>query len=211
MQQRLGFWFVLGTGLACVGACSSQVTVMGGGGDDDTIPTTTTHTTPTGSTTTTWSTTTDTWTTTTWTTTTPTCDIDLGSLIGASAPCNQCVGDNCCAEAQAFESALDQDTFNALSYCAVGAQGEGPCMQQCYSPICGNDQFGYALFQACVDCLNASCCDEFNACNDQGSCQGCLWNFNPGCCNNGAFVAWDSCGAGQCQYECFGGYCVNGG
>ena len=213
MQRRVGFWLVIGTGLACVGACSSKVTVMGnGGGDDDTV-TTTTHTTQTGTSTTTdtWTTSTSTWTTSTWTTTTPTCSADLTSMLGASAACNECVGANCCAEAEALEANPTQDSYNALSYCAIGSQGQGPCLQQCYSPICGNDQYGYAFFQTCVDCLNTNCCTQFDACNGQGSCQGCLWNFNPGCCNNGAYVDWDVCGADQCQNECFGGQCVNGG
>jgi hypothetical protein len=203
MRWWRGGWVAFGVGLVSAGACSSKVTVLQPWADDDV---TTTHTVPT---TTSW--TTSSGTSTTWTTSTPAgCSADLSSLLGASAACNSCAGESCCAEAEALEASPDQDTYNALSACAVGDQGQGPCLSECYAAVCGSD-YGYVFFQACVACLNTNCCTSFAACSENGACDSCLWTFEDQCCSNNLFVAWDTCGEANCMEACLGSYCTFGG
>jgi hypothetical protein len=132
-------------------------------------------------------------------------------MLGATEQCNVCVGENCCAEAEALEANPSQSTYNVLSDCAVGQQGEGPCSIVCYTSICNSD-YGYVLFQQCAECLDSNCCDPFDVCNADAACNSCLWYFDEQtCCNNGEYLAWDDCSNLHCMDACGGGYCGYGG
>jgi hypothetical protein len=208
MDKRARLWIGLGTALVCVGACSSKVTVLHQDDDDSTVITTT-H--DTWTTTTTSSATTSPTTSSTWTTTTPTgCDADITEIVGASAGCSTCVGENCCAEAEAFVADPAADTFTALSDCAV-AGGAGPCGEVCVVQMCGG-AISYQFFMACGDCMNTNCCAQWAPCENDSSClNNCLYgdpSSTPLCCQPGSlFHELDACQSASCANECGPGFC----
>jgi hypothetical protein len=217
MAKHSGLWLVLvlGAGLVGAGACSSKVTVVQRGDDD--VPVTTTHhtwTTTTGSTWTTSSGTTSSWTTSSWTTTTATgCDADISEVVGASADCNVCVGNNCCAEAEDFVADPTADTFTAMSDCAI-AGGAGPCGEVCLVQVCGGGIY-YQFFMTCGDCVNANCCVQWAPCENDASClNNCIYgdpSSDPACCQPGSlFHALDDCLSASCANECGPGFCYGG-
>ena len=202
---------LLGAAVAGAAACSNDVVVMVGHG-------TTTTPTPTGTgthTTTTTSTGTGTWTTTstgtgTWSTTytsTPTtsgCYADLTTAVGATAACTTCMSESCCAEAQSYIANPGVDTMQVMMDCGIGA-GDGPCMDPCTVQVC-NGSVMYVFFQECGNCVNASCCAQWTACENDASClNDCLLSDpgSPACCVPGTpFQLLDQCEATHCAEPC---------
>jgi hypothetical protein len=203
---------LLGAAVAGAAACSNDVVVMVGHG------TTTTHTptgtgTPSGTTTNTgtgsWTSTTGTgtgsWTTTTTpTTTTSGCYADLTAAVGATAECTTCMSENCCVEAQSYIANPGTDTMQVMVDCGIGA-GDGPCMTPCTVQVCSGSVM-YMFFQQCGECVNASCCAPWTACENDPSClNDCLLSDPgaPACCVPGApFQLLDQCEATHCAGPC---------
>jgi hypothetical protein len=198
--RRVRPWLVLWMALAGVSACSSKTTVIVSG-DDDAGATTTSTASVTTTTTGTDSTTSS--------TTTPPCPADLTAAVGASAACNACLGETCCAQAEAFAATLDQASYEDLLECAVGVGGVGPCAEPCVSAVCSSE-YVLAFYQSCAECQTASCCVEFDACAASSACDECLWTGGDECCSNGLFLGWDQCRSGPCGDECGLAHCGAG-
>jgi hypothetical protein len=192
-RRRLSAWLALGLAAA---SCSKVSVLVSG--DDDASTTTTatasTTTTATGSTTSSTSST--------------ACPADLTAALGASAACNACVGQSCCPEAQEFVATHSFSAYEALVACAVGVDSNGPCAAACVSTVCAS-AYALALYQACAQCLTASCCASFDACQADAQCSACIWVSPEGCCSDELYHAWQDCYGGSCMSACGPGNCAS--
>jgi hypothetical protein len=94
--------------------------------------------------------------------------------------------------------------------CGTG-DGQGPCYDACTVQVCGGSVV-YPFFMACADCLNASCCTPWSACESNSFCSNhCMYDdpsSNPQCCQAGSlYHAVDACIDTSCANECGPGVC----
>ena len=129
------------------------------------------------------------------------CQVDLGSALGASALCSTCVAANCCYEGDVYVAYPDEQARNDLVACAIGDSEQGPCAQTCTVAVCGGSVV-LDFVQAYGDCMAASCCEPWAACESDATCLAdCLLGPDPvsaGCCTNSLFQALDHCHAASC-------------
>jgi hypothetical protein len=127
----------------------------------------------------------------------PSCNADLGALLGSTDACNSCVGTNCCAQAEAYAANQSSANYSALRQCA-----RDHCVYQCVTALCGSS-VGYLLLQSCADCVTAQCCTSFNACVSVGTCElNCFGGWVATCCDPGLYKTYDDCMVAHCPDEC---------
>jgi hypothetical protein len=142
------------------------------------------------------------------------CELHLDALVGATAECNSCVAESCCAEARAFELAQLTDEWQMLVDCAVSG-GQGPCAAACTVRVCEGG-LGFQFFMRCADCVNTNCCSSWVPCEADTSCfESCLLAkppLAPSCCEPGSlYRPIDECAASYCPDECGAASCAAGG
>jgi len=133
------------------------------------------------------------------------CPVDLVAFMGASEECNACVGEFCCAQAEAYVAQRGgAGTYEALHDCAFGGRDGSPCSPFCMHQICDSGFF-LPFVATIAECLSANCCDPITACAQNQACaDNCLFGFDPDyCCQATEYVAYY-----ECQEGCgMGGEC----
>jgi hypothetical protein len=130
--------------------------------------------------------------------------------------CGLCLQDNCCEALQACEGDAD------CTACVSGENGDvcessedtharvlaylecrgGPCQETCIGAATGEcraplEAAGTA--EACIVCLETSCCDEVAACNSNTVCwDGCFFNHVEATCHGDADAHALYHGLGEC-------------
>jgi hypothetical protein len=137
------------------------------------------------------------------------CASGLHEALGIAEECEACLTAHCCAEAEAYIINPTQDANQALESCAMAGlppDPAAPCGSVCGTPICTGSQ-GWTKLDGCPACVNANCCDSYEACATDPSCASCLdrifdVDFDAGCCSNSLFSEWDQCLATACPGPC---------
>ncbi|MBW2454755.1 MAG: hypothetical protein JRI68_09595 [Deltaproteobacteria bacterium] len=134
------------------------------------------------------------------------CDIDLTQSLGSSQECNDCMAGECCEASEALEANPTMATFQQALLCADHHDPLDPdygCVPECTAYAC-DDTYSSLLMNDCTDCVNQNCCAEWSACAADIECAQCdtAFNFQPSCCNNAAYAAWNGCGYDACASVC---------
>jgi hypothetical protein len=133
----------------------------------------------------------------------------------ANVECGMCLGSSCCSEwttcaadatcsgcatSQGMASGCQEDSlYNAATTCERD-KCSSTCTQICDTGLSTNNP-------ACDTCLGLSCCQEFQECIGDSTCDTCLLSSSPApsCSDDTAFSMATMCQSGSCATQCASG------